>query len=58
MTPFLLPLAALCVPLAVIAVRRPIPSVVALYAATLPVASVVKLSVPLPSPFDTLSSER
>src|SRR4029077_13357780 len=56
MSAFLLPLAALCVPLAIAAVRRPLSSIVALYAATLPVASVVKLSVPLPSPFDTLSS--
>lgn len=56
MNVLLLPLAALVIPLAVVSVRRPVASIVALYAATLPVASVVKLSVPLPSPFDTLSS--
>jgi O-antigen ligase len=37
-------------------VIRPGATILPIYAATLPIASVVKLSVPLPSPFNTLSS--
>ena len=37
-------------------VSRPGRSILPLYAATLPVASAIDLSLPLPSPFDTLSS--
>lgn len=44
-------------PLALVfAVARPALTILPLYAATLPVASVIKLSVPLPDPFNTLSS--
>ncbi len=41
---------------AAVSVVWPARTVLPLYAATLPIASVIKLSVPLPSPFDTLSS--
>ncbi len=41
---------------AALAIARPARTALPLYAATLPIASVIKLSVPLPSPFDTLSS--
>ena len=37
-------------------VLKPGHSILPIYAATLPVASAIDLSVPLPSPFDTLSS--
>jgi O-antigen ligase len=46
----------LAVAAAALSVRRPLRTVLAVYAATLPIASVVKLDVPLPSPFNTLSS--
>src|SRR5436309_995567 len=36
--------------------RRPGRTVFPLYAGTLPIASVIQLPVPLPSPFNTLSS--
>ena len=36
--------------------QRPLSTVVPLYAATVPVAGVLRLPVPLPAPFDTLSS--
>lgn len=40
----------------ILSVARPGLTVLPLYAATLPVASVIRLSVPLPKPFNTLSS--
>jgi O-antigen ligase len=40
----------------ILAVARPALTILPLYAATLPVASVVKLAVPLPDPFNTMSS--
>lgn len=40
----------------VLSISRPARTVLPMYAATLPMASVVKLSVPFPAPFNTLSS--
>jgi O-antigen ligase len=40
----------------VLSIPRPARTVLPAYAATLPMASVVKLSVPFPAPFNTLSS--
>ena len=40
----------------IVSVARPGLTILPLYAATLPVASVIRLSVPLPKPFNTLSS--
>jgi O-antigen ligase len=37
-------------------VRSPVPTILALYAAVVPVGSAVTLSVPLPKPFNSLSS--
>jgi O-antigen ligase len=49
-------IAIFLVPLLALFVARPLRTVLPLYAATLPVASVVRLSVPFPAPFNTLSS--
>src|SRR5919198_2610234 len=38
------------------ALARPARTILPLYAATLPIASVIKLGVPIPAPFNTLSS--
>jgi O-antigen ligase len=55
-----LPVAALAalatLPLLAAFVARPARTILPLYAATLPIASVVRLSVPFPEPFNTLSS--
>jgi O-antigen ligase len=59
MTAQVLLLAAALVVLAAatpVLVGRPARTILPLYAGTLPVASVIEVSVPLPSPFDTLSS--
>lgn len=44
------------VPFGGLAVTRPMRTIVPLYAGTMPVASVVDLQLPLPDPFNTLSS--
>jgi O-antigen ligase len=49
-------IAMLLLPLVAVFVARPLRTVLALYAATLPIASVVRLAVPFPAPFNTLSS--
>jgi O-antigen ligase len=49
-------IAVLLLPLLALFVARPLRTVLPLYAATLPIASVVRLSVPFPAPFNTLSS--
>jgi O-antigen ligase len=46
----------LLMPFMAVFVARPLRTVLPLYAATLPIASVVRLSVPIPAPFNTLSS--
>jgi O-antigen ligase len=49
-------IAVLLLPLVALFVARPLRTVLPLYAATLPIASVVRLGVPFPAPFNTLSS--
>ncbi len=49
-------LGLLLVTLGGLAAARPVRTIVPLYAGTLPVASVVELQLPLPDPFNTLSS--